>query len=105
MQCTETLVKNFFKRKKERKKEKRKNDLTVDYKISAFQMRLDIYCAQMEQIAQDVALFIDKANAPFFGINTQGNVNEWNQKSAGIIGFSVGKVRGKHLVSEFITAD
>jgi hypothetical protein len=38
-------------------------------------MSLDIYRTEVEQIAQDLTLFIDTANAPIFGIDTQGNIN------------------------------
>ena len=41
-------------------------------------------------------------NAPIFGIDVHGNVNEWNDKTAKIIGFSKKEVLNKHLVSAFI---
>jgi PAS domain S-box-containing protein len=66
---------------------------------------LDSSRTETERVAQDLTLFIDTANAPIFGIDAHGNVNEWNQKSAEITGFSKDEVRGKHLVEEFITAD
>ena len=31
---------------------------------------------------------VDNANAPIFGIDVNGNVNEWNRKTAEITGFS-----------------
>jgi hypothetical protein len=57
------------------KKERLKNGSTTDHKTSASEMSLDIYLTEVEQIAQDLTLFIDTANAPIFGIDTQGNIN------------------------------
>ena len=57
------------------------------------------------QTAKDLTILIDTANAPIFGIDTQGKVNEWNQKSAEITGFQSDEVLGKDLVEEFITQD
>jgi len=60
---------------------------------------------EFTQVAQDLTILIDTANAPIFGIDNYGQVNEWNQKSAEITGFNSEEVLGKHLVDEFITAD
>ncbi len=49
-------------------------------------------------LAQELQTFIDTANAPIFGIDANGHVNEWNRKSAEITGFSREEVLGKHLV-------
>ncbi len=44
---------------------------------------------------------VDTANAPIFGIDRDGNVNEWNLKTAEITGYSredaFNKPLGKHL--------
>ena len=53
---------------------------------------------ERSRIAQELQSFIDTANAPIFGINSQGLVNEWNNKSAAITGFSREEVLGKDLV-------
>ena len=50
------------------------------------------------RVAQELQTFIDTANAPIFGIDDQGRVNEWNNKSADITGFSREEVMGKDLV-------
>jgi PAS domain-containing protein len=39
-------------------------------------------------VAQELQTFIDTANAPIFGIDAERLVNEWNNKSAAITGFS-----------------
>ena len=48
---------------------------------------------------------IDAANAPIFGIDAQGVVNDWDQRAIRLTGFDAGDVMGKHLVNEFITDD
>lgn len=60
---------------------------------------------EFAQTAKDLTILIDTANAPIFGIDTQGKVNEWNQKSAEITGFQSDEVLGKDLVEEFITQE
>ena len=49
-------------------------------------------------VVQELRTFIDTANAPIFGIDAHGLVNEWNFKSASITGFSREEVMGKNLV-------
>ena len=58
-----------------------------------------------EQRANDLAQLIDRANAPIFGIDAEGRVNEWNQTTARITGYSKDEVLGKNLVATYITAD
>ena len=53
------------------------------------------------RVAQELQTFIDTANAPIFGIDANGLVNEWNNKSAAITGFSREEVLGKNLVQVF----
>ncbi|MGK0308938.1 MAG: PAS domain S-box-containing protein, partial [Urechidicola sp.] len=50
-------------------------------------------------------LLIDTANAPIFGIDSKGLVNEWNQTSEKITGFTKDEVLGKDLVQTYITQD
>jgi PAS domain S-box-containing protein len=54
-------------------------------------------------LAQELQTFIDTANAPIFGIDAEGLVNEWNNKSAAITGFSKEEVLGKNLVEVRVT--
>ncbi len=61
--------------------------------------------AELTRVANDLRLLIDTANAPIFGIDTSGFVNEWNRKAAAITGFSREEVMGKDLVSRFITPE
>ena len=58
-----------------------------------------------ESIAKELRQFIETANAPIFGIDSQGLVNEWNQTSEKITGFKKEDVFGKNLVKTYITED
>ena len=57
------------------------------------------------RVAQELQTFIDTANAPIFGIDAHGLVNEWNNKAAEITGFSKLEVIGKDLVEVYITEE
>ncbi len=59
----------------------------------------------MERVAQDLTLLIDTANAPIFGIDAQGKVNEWNQQAQKITGYAKEEVMGRDLVADFIADD
>ena len=67
----------------------------------------EITKSQMElsRVASDFRILIDTANAPIFGIDADGLVNEWNRKAAEITGFSKEEVMGQDLVRKFITAE
>jgi len=58
-----------------------------------------------EDIAKELRQFIETANSPIFGIDSHGLVNEWNQTSEKITGFSKEEVLGKDLVETYITED
>lgn len=53
-------------------------------------------------MAQELRQLVDTANAPIFGIDIHGNVNEWNDKTAEITGFAKHEALSKPLVSKFI---
>ena len=53
-------------------------------------------------MANELRQLVDTANAPIFGIDVNGNVNEWNNKTAEITGFSKKEAFDKPLVSTFI---
>ena len=88
-----------------KEKEKRANELILANKELAFQTELDVYRSEMENVAHDLTLLIDTANAPIFGIDNKGHVNEWNQTSESITGFTKKEVLGKDLVQTYITED
>ncbi|KDO22082.1 hypothetical protein SPRG_12068 [Saprolegnia parasitica CBS 223.65] len=60
-----------------------------------------------ERIAQEQehSRLIDKANAPIFGVNTQGSVNIWNKKAAEITQYSQDEVMGENLVATFVSEE
>ncbi len=53
------------------------------------------------RVAQELQTFIDTANAPIFGIDAKGLVNEWNNKAVEITGFARSEVLGKDLVQVY----
>ena len=61
--------------------------------------------AELSRVANDLSLLIDTANAPIFGIDANGMVNEWNKKAAEITGFTKEEVLGRSLVKDFITPE
>ena len=60
---------------------------------------------EKSRVAQELQTFIDTANAPIFGIDHNGMVNEWNNKSVEITGYSREEVMGKSLVDVYISED
>ncbi len=40
--------------------------------------KIDEYCEQQQNTAKGWIQFIDCANAPIFGVDTFGNITEWN---------------------------
>ncbi|CAH0516926.1 unnamed protein product, partial [Peronospora belbahrii] len=54
---------------------------------------------------QEYMRLIDTANAPIFGVDSDGHVNIWNRKAANIMQFTNGDVLGKDLVAEFISEE
>lgn len=54
---------------------------------------------------EEYARLIERANAPIFGVDVNGCVNIWNQKTADITQYSRAEVIGKKLVDKFIADD
>jgi PAS domain S-box-containing protein len=86
-------------------KEKRADELAIAKKELIYQKKLDSYRFEAERVALELTLLIDTANAPIFGIDHKGLVNEWNQTSEKITGFKKDEVLGKKLVQTYITKD
>ena len=58
-----------------------------------------------QRIANDGAelrQLVENAHAPIFGIDVEGNVNEWNAMTARITGYTKAEAIGKPLVQTFI---
>ena len=66
---------------------------------------IDKLRTESESIAKELRQFIETANAPIFGIDSKGLVNEWNQTSEKITGFTKDEVFRKDLVQTYITED
>ncbi|ETL44811.1 hypothetical protein L916_04928, partial [Phytophthora nicotianae] len=60
-----------------------------------------------ERIAQEQEYIrlIDTANAPIFGVDSDGRVNIWNKKAAEIMQYTTDAVMGEKLVEKYITKD
>ena len=57
----------------------------------------DYISTDVATMAHELRQLVDTANAPIFGIDMDGNVNEWNNKTAEITGFAKDDVFDKHL--------
>ena len=57
---------------------------------------------EVASIANELRQLINTANAPIFGIDVSGNINEWNQNTAEITGYHMDEAMNKPLVSTFI---
>jgi PAS domain S-box-containing protein len=80
----------------------RTNELVLANKELSLQAELDGYRCEMERVAQDLTLLIDTANAPIFGIDTKGKINEWNKQAEKITGFNKKEAMGQDFVANFI---
>ena len=81
---------------------KRADELAIAKKELIFQKELDSYRSEAERVALELTLLIETANAPIFGIDNEGMINEWNQTSEKITGFKKDDVLGKNLVENYI---
>ena len=54
------------------------------------------------EVAHELQQLVDTANAPIFGIDVDGNVNEWNNKTEEITGYSREEAIHMSLASTFI---
>lgn len=57
---------------------------------------------KVSSIAQELRLLVDTANTPIFGVDLYGIVNEWNNKTAELTGYSREEAVNKPLVETFI---
>ncbi|MFT5611084.1 MAG: PAS domain S-box-containing protein [Polaribacter sp.] len=86
-------------------KRKRARELDQANKQLAFEKELAGYRSEMERVAKDLTLLVDTANAPIFGIDSHGNVNEWNQQAEHSTGYTKTDVMGLNLVANFIAEE
>ena len=57
---------------------------------------------ERERTGAELAQLIDTANAPIFGVDLHGKVNEWNRTVAKLTGYEKGQVMGQDLVENFV---
>ncbi|MFT6981438.1 MAG: PAS domain S-box-containing protein, partial [Crocinitomicaceae bacterium] len=93
-----------------KEKEKRADELAiVNKELANKELALKNELAkkriEIDYAAKELREFIETANAPIFGIDNKGLVNEWNQSSEKITGFKKADVLGKDLVQTYITED
>ena len=55
--------------------------------------------------AEELRRLIEDANAPIFGTDTDGHINEWNGYIAELTGFPKAEVMGRSLTEDFISDD
>lgn len=60
---------------------------------------------EQEAIANELETLIDSANAPIFRVNDEGIIDEWNQKSAALTGWSRNEVVGQSLIEMLVAPD
>jgi PAS domain S-box-containing protein len=60
---------------------------------------------KMERTAIESTQLIETANAPIFGIDTAGNINEWNQSVIRLTDYTKEEVIGQNLVDKYITEE
>jgi PAS domain S-box-containing protein len=73
--------------------------------ITNFDTEFKVEEVKLRNVISDLARLIDTANAPIFGIDTDGKVNEWNQTAAKITKYSKEEVMGKDLVQTYISQE
>jgi len=77
----------------------------LEQRVAERTAELSSASAEMKRVAHELRQLIDTANAPIFGINTSGRINEWNQTAAKITDYSKDEVMDKDLVEDFIPED
>ena len=60
------------------------------------------HCRATAAVARELRQLVDTSNAPIFGIDTDGMINEWNEKMAEITGFAGDEAFNRPLVEAFI---
>ncbi|HIL40314.1 MAG TPA: PAS domain-containing protein, partial [Methylococcales bacterium] len=73
--------------------------------FGAYQLDRRFQVQERARTAEELRTLIETANAPIFGIDTAGLVNEWNQTAERITGYSQSEVMGRNLIESFISND
>jgi PAS domain S-box-containing protein len=75
----------------------------VAHAFNKMSSKLNKVMSDYASIANELTQLIDNANAPIFGIDTRGDINEWNQQLEKITSFTKTEAIGLSLVDDFIT--
>ena len=76
----------------------------VAHAFNKMSSKLNRVMGEHASIANELTQLIDTANAPIFGIDAQGNINEWNQQLEKTTSFKKTEIIGLHLVADVITS-
>ena len=60
---------------------------------------------EIARVAAELRQLIDTANAPIFGVNDIGYINEWNHEAERLTGYRKDEVEGLDLVDELVDGD
>jgi len=66
---------------------------------------LNMLMADSQRVADDLTRLIETANAPIFGMNTDGEVTEWNRMMKNITEYTKEEAFGKNLIQTFISEE
>ena len=58
--------------------------------------------AESERIARELTQLVNTANAPIFGIDSRGMINQWNKQAEQISGYSKEEAMGRDMVRKVI---
>jgi PAS domain S-box-containing protein len=87
-------------------KERKAKEFVVANKELKYQNKeIDRMRTGSEAISKELRQFIETANAPIFGIDSKGLVNEWNRNSEKVTGFTKEETLGQDFVKSYISAD
>ena len=85
-------------------------DITIDnvkYHVMAMRDIGDLHYAinEVEQHTKELQSLIYTTNTPIFGIDTEGNINEWNKAAEELTHYIKDEVYGRNLVEVYITEE
>jgi PAS domain S-box-containing protein len=63
--------------------------------------QLSLSLIKSANIARDLTILIDTANAPIFGVDSEGKINEWNQQAEKITGYKKTELEGLSFATAF----
>ena len=76
----------------------------LEQRVAERTAELRLAQVKSERAAQELRQLIETANAPIFGIDATGRINEWNQTAAKITDYRKEEVLGRELIAGFIPA-